>query len=193
MNYVAHAVLAPREPMQLLGSLLGDFIKGPLPAELDPTLAAGARLHRDVDAFVDRHPDFRRARKCFTASVSHYSAVVVDVVFDHVLLAGWPGFVDEDLDDFAERVYSTIEQHADHLPRDLGSRANWMRGFDAMRVYRDRAGLHEALRRMSRRLRRPIDLTRAIDDLERDHATVQACFRRLWHDLTGESGERRIP
>ena len=41
MNFLAHALLAGDAATDRVGGLMGDFIKGPLPAQLPPALAAG--------------------------------------------------------------------------------------------------------------------------------------------------------
>ena len=62
MNFLAHAWLAGDAPADRLGGLMGDFVKGPLPAGLPPDVAEGVRLHRQIDVFAETHPAFRRSR-----------------------------------------------------------------------------------------------------------------------------------
>lgn len=56
MNFLAHAFLAGDAEADRIGGLMGDFVKGQLPAGLTPALAAGVALHRAIDSFADRHP-----------------------------------------------------------------------------------------------------------------------------------------
>lgn len=41
MNFLAHALLAGDEPALIVGGVVGDWIKGPLPGPLPPDLRRG--------------------------------------------------------------------------------------------------------------------------------------------------------
>ena len=77
MNYLAHAFLAGPLATDRIGGVIGDFVKGPLPAGLDEALAAGVALHRRIDSFADGHPAFRRSR-LYEVGRQHRSDLVVD-------------------------------------------------------------------------------------------------------------------
>jgi acyl carrier protein phosphodiesterase len=62
MNFLAHALLAGDDPALVVGGVVGDWIKGPLPAGLPPDLARGVALHRAIDSHAETHPAFRRSR-----------------------------------------------------------------------------------------------------------------------------------
>lgn len=62
MNFLAHALLSGNAEADRVGGLMGDFVKGPLPAGLPPDLASGVALHRAIDSFADRHPAFAASR-----------------------------------------------------------------------------------------------------------------------------------
>ena len=57
MNFLAHLYLSPPTPDALLGSLLGDFVKGPVErAGYNAEITTAIRLHRAIDTFTDSHP-----------------------------------------------------------------------------------------------------------------------------------------
>ena len=56
MNYLAHFRLAEQSSEGLLGSLLGDFVKGRLENRFPETVGRGIALHRAIDSFTDAHP-----------------------------------------------------------------------------------------------------------------------------------------
>ena len=62
MNYLAHLHLGGPAPAQLLGSLYGDFVKGPLAGRYAADIEAAIRLHRRIDVFTDAHPAVLAAR-----------------------------------------------------------------------------------------------------------------------------------
>ena len=51
MNFLAHALLSGEAEPDRVGGLMGDFIKGLLPAGLPADLAAGVALHRAIDSW----------------------------------------------------------------------------------------------------------------------------------------------
>ena len=50
MNYLVHLYLAGEDPELQLGSLMGDFVKGPIPADYPEKLALGLHLHRALQS-----------------------------------------------------------------------------------------------------------------------------------------------
>ena len=67
MNYLAHLYLAEQTSEGLLGSLLGDFVKGRLESRFPEAVRRGIVLHRAIDTFTDAHPlhlESRNRRGC---------------------------------------------------------------------------------------------------------------------------------
>ena len=56
MNYLAHFYLADGSPDALVGSLLGDFVKGDDHADYPPEIQRAILIHRQIDSFTDAHP-----------------------------------------------------------------------------------------------------------------------------------------
>ena len=65
-----------------VGGVLGDFVKGPLPAGLPAALASGVALHRAIDSFADRHPAFIVSRARVSARRRRVGGVLVDLFYD---------------------------------------------------------------------------------------------------------------
>ena len=79
MTFLAHALLSGDAEADRVGGLMGDFIKGPLPAGLPPDLACGVALHRAIDSFADRHPAFVASRARISPERRRVSGVLVDI------------------------------------------------------------------------------------------------------------------
>jgi acyl carrier protein phosphodiesterase len=61
LNYLAHLYLSPPGEDAMLGSVLGDFVKGPLTnidvtARYSPEATRAMALHRKIDSYTDAHP-----------------------------------------------------------------------------------------------------------------------------------------
>ena len=182
MNYLAHLHLGGDAPDQLLGSLYGDFVKGPLAGRFPAEIEAAIQLHRRIDAFTDRHPLIEQARARFPAERRRTSGILLDLFFDHCLARDWTEFASEPLAQFTDRVYRVLAAQPE-LPERLAYIAPRMAAQDWLGSYRDFAVLEQVLLGMSRRLSRPQMLAGAMDELERLYEPLSADFREFYPQL----------
>jgi acyl carrier protein phosphodiesterase len=182
MNYLAHLHLGGDGPQQLLGSLYGDFVKGPLEGRFSAELEAAIRLHRRIDAFTDRHPLIERARARFPVERRRTSGILLDLFFDHCLARDWADFAAEPLGQFTARVYRLLAAQRE-LPERLAYIAPRMAAQDWLGSYTDFAVLEQVLLGMSRRLSRPQLLTGAMGELERLYEPLSHDFREFYPQL----------
>ncbi|WP_137974391.1 ACP phosphodiesterase [Pseudomonas sp. F(2018)] len=182
MNYLAHLHLGGDAPQQLLGSLYGDFVKGPLAGRFPAEIEAAIQLHRRIDAFTDRHPLIEQARSRFPAERRRTSGILLDLFFDHCLARDWAEFADEPLAQFTGRVYRVLAAQPE-LPERLAYIAPRMAAQDWLGSYRDFAVLEQVLLGMSRRLSRPQMLAGAMGELERLYEPLSADFREFYPEL----------
>lgn len=186
MNFLAHALLAGPDPADRLGAMLGDFVKGPLPAGLPPEVAAGVDLHRRIDSFADAHPAFRQSRERVSAPRRRYAGIMIDLFYDHFLAVHWERYSGDVLEDFAGGIYGLMAAHSGLLPPRLQRILPVMRDQDWMSSYRSIETIGLALDRMAQgRLTRPntlagsaLELVARYDDFERD-------FRAFLPDARG--------
>ncbi|SFB25617.1 ACP phosphodiesterase [Azotobacter beijerinckii] len=182
MNYLAHLHLGGLRPADLLGSLYGDFVKGPLQGRWPADIEAAIRLHRRIDAFTDGHPVVCRARARFPEARRRYAGILLDVFFDHCLALHWADYAAEPLPAFAARVYALLAGEA-QLPGRLAELAPRMAQQDWLGSYRDFAVLERVLAGMQRRLSRPEGLAGALDELERLYEPLSSDFRAFYPQL----------
>ncbi len=183
MNYLAHALLAGADPGLRLGGMMGDFIKGPLPAGLPPELAAGVALHRRIDSYAETHPAFGRSRSRVSAERRRYAGVMVDLFYDHFLAVHWTSYCDQPLTDFTRESYALLAVHAQALPPRLAALLPAMRREDWLASYRDLESVGFALDRMAaHRLSRPNRLAGAVTELAADYEGFGRDFRAFFAD-----------
>jgi acyl carrier protein phosphodiesterase len=184
MNYLAHLYLAPPGDDALLGSLMGDFVKGPLPGGYPPGIAHAMILHRRIDAFTDAHPRVRVSRERVSGPRRRFAGIMVDLFYDHFLARHWHRYCEERLDAFTRRVYALLAEREHTLPPRLREVAARMRETDWLGSYREIGNIHVALDRMSLRLRRGNRLRGAAEELEGKYDEFEADFRTFFPDLT---------
>jgi acyl carrier protein phosphodiesterase len=182
MNFLAHALLAGDTPSLIVGGVVGDWIKGPLPARLPPDLARGVALHRAIDAFSERHAAFRCSRARLSGERRRYAGVLVDIYYDHLLARDWPHHHDETLETFCSRVYELIAARLDELPDTAQPVLKRMADEDWLGSYTSMAGIADVLERMSRRARAPNPLAGGERELQAGLAAFQADFTAFLPD-----------
>ena len=94
MNYLAHLYLAGNDAEALIGSLMGDFIKGRVDPDLPPVLRQAILQHRRIDSFTDAHPIVRRSKQRVTNEFRRYAGILIDVFYDHFLAREWSQYSD---------------------------------------------------------------------------------------------------
>lgn len=182
MNYLAHLHLGGPRPGQLLGSLYGDFVKGPLAGRFAAEVEAAILLHRRIDAFTDRHPLVRAACARFPVERRRYAGILLDLFFDHCLARHWDDYADEPLTGFSALVYRVLDAEP-QLPGRLAQIAPRMAAQDWLGSYREFAVLERVLLNMQRRLSRPEGLDGALIELERLYPVLLEDFRRFYPEL----------
>lgn len=192
MNYLAHLHLGGPAPAQLLGSLYGDFVKGPLGGRFSADIEAAIRLHRRIDAFTDSHPAVLAARARFPAERRRTSGILLDLFFDHCLARAWDDYASESLPQFTNRVYRVLTATPE-LPGQLARIAPRMAAQDWLGSYRDFATLPRVVNAMRHRLSRPQLLEGAEDELARLYDALWADFREFYPQLMRFADGQRNP
>ena len=183
MNFLAHALLAGDAAPDRIGGLLGDFVKGLLPAGLPPDLASGVALHRAIDSFADRHPAFIASRARVSPLRRRVSGVLVDLFYDHLLARDWSGHASGSLEDYTAQIYAALDEFSVHLPEKANEVVARMREYDWLTSYRRVEAVGEAIDRMAvYRLRRANPLAGGIEEFLADPDGFADDFRKFLPD-----------
>ncbi len=190
MNYLAHLHLGGDAPAELLGSLYGDFVKGPLAGQWPATIEAGIALHRRIDAFTDNHPLQARARARFPVERRRVAGIFLDLFFDHCLARDWQRYSDQPLQHFTDRVYRVLAAEP-QLPSSLQRIAPRMAAQDWLGSYEEFEVLGQVITGMSRRLSRPGLLDGGLDELRRLYEPLSEDFSVFYPELMAFAREQR--
>ena len=183
MNFLAHAVLAGDRNADRIGGLLGDFVKGILPAGLPADLAAGVALHRAIDSFADRHPAFVASRARISPLRRRVGGILVDMFYDHLLARDWAEHGGGSLETYTSTLYAALDDFTVHLPDRAGEVAALMRAEDWLSSYREIDAVGQVLDRMAvHRLRRANTLAGGIEEFVADPAGFETDFRSFLPD-----------
>jgi acyl carrier protein phosphodiesterase len=180
MNYLAHLYLSDSDPGSLVGSLMGDFVKGRVGDEFEPSLRQGILLHRRVDAFTDSHPLTRRSKARISPQFRRYAGILVDIFFDHFLATEWSRWSDTPLDEFASAVYGILGERQETFPERMQRSMHYMVSNRLLQSYCDIEGVHHALRGIETRLRRPSRLGDSVSELEENYRLFRSDFEQFF-------------
>ena len=187
MNFLAHLYLSPDEAGWLIGSILPDLVRPLKVAELDEQVAAGVGLHRHVDAFTDTHPIVHRSKGRIRARHGIYAGILIDLFYDHFLAADWPRYHDQPLDAFAAHVYDQFAAHPQLMPPPMCAIVEQMAQHNWLCMYAQIEGIGHVLGRMSdrfsRKFKRNVHLTGAVEDLQQHYDDLRADFAAFFGEL----------
>lgn len=183
MNYLAHLYLAGSDPESVLGSLMGDFVKGRVDPARSPALRHAIMQHRRIDSFTDSHPLVKRSKQRISPDFRRYAGILVDVFYDHFLAAEWRCYAEEPLEEFARHVYEQVSRNIQTLPPRMQISMRYMVANDLLSTYRTVDGIGRALRGIETRLRRPSHLGEAATELESAYLALRDDFTDFFPQL----------
>lgn len=183
MNYLAHVLLGEHTADGFVGSLLGDFVKGPLDASRPAAVVRGIRLHRAIDRFTDDHDIHRRSRNRFVAPRRRFAGIIVDICYDHFLCAAWKDFCGYPLDEFTAEVYASLEARKGTLPTNLQGMLPRMIERDWLGSYGDLDHVGRAIDGVGTRVRGGAAMRGAIEDVRTDYGQLRADFEAFFPQL----------
>ena len=184
MNHLAHLVLAGPNPDHRLGALLGDHVKGRLALQTLPAgLRSGVVLHRRIDAWTDAHPVVLDLARGLDPPWRRYSGVILDVLFDAMLVRNWCRYHARPLAQFAKEIDDLLMARRAELPARLIRFALWARAVDLWTRYDERAMLDEIFSRLARRHGRLEPLASGTRLLEQRETEIEQTFNEVFPDL----------
>jgi len=183
MNYLAHAFLADTSEEFLIGSLIGDFVKGAVRKRYSNEVTQGIIFHRKIDAFTDSHRMIVESRHLFSGKQRRYAGIVLDICCDHFLSRHWSIYSDTQLADFISWVYVVLQKHALILPQRFQSVLPRMLQQNWLACYRSLQGVEMTLERISRRIAHDIHLNEAMRDIQNNYKNLERNFLVFFPDL----------
>ncbi len=177
MNHLAHLFLSQRDPSLMVGNFIADHIKTTKLSSFSEGVQDGILMHRAIDHFTDTHPIVRKSKERLFPKYSHYSAVLVDMFYDHILAKNWSTYSPISLKSFSESAYRVLKSRTTEMPErsvlilDYMSRQDWLTSYGTIE------GMGKALNGISRRATFKSKMEEAIVDLERDFSMYEEIGR----------------
>jgi acyl carrier protein phosphodiesterase len=183
MNWLAHLYLSDPSAQFRIGNLLPDLTSTSRLVGLPESYQKGIRCHREIDHFTDAHPRFKSCVSRFPPPYRRYGGILTDVYFDHLLARDWLKYSEMPLSEFIDDVYRGIEVCLSEIPAEVSHLLQRMRDENWLAYYHHIPGITETLRRISRRFRRPFDLSGSLPIFQQYEAAFADDFRVFFSEL----------
>lgn len=183
MNFLAHFYLSGNSEPLLVGNLICDAVKGRSLVAFSEPVQQGIRMHRAIDYFTDTHPAVSRSKDRLRSKFNHYSGVITDVFYDHILARNWSDYSDEPLAQYSQRIYGLLERHWLIFPPRIQFMFPYMKQNNWLLGYADVQGIHRALSGMAKRTAFVSHMEEAAQFLERDYLLYKQDFEIFFPSL----------
>ncbi|MCK0179943.1 acyl carrier protein phosphodiesterase [Flavobacteriaceae bacterium S0862] len=183
MNFLAHIYLSGDSDLVTIGNFIADGIKGKEYRKYSRELKIGILLHREIDTYTDAHPTVRKSTKRLHEKYSHYSGVIVDILYDHFLAKNWKSYCDVPLDKYVEHFYNSLEDNFDILPLRIQKMMPYMITNNWLLSYASVEGIAKVLEGMNRRTHNRSQMNLAVNELEEFYEEFEKEFTSFFEEL----------
>lgn len=191
MNFLAHIYLSGDNQMITIGNFVADAIRGNKYKLLSPELQVGVKLHRHIDTFTDAHPVVRQSTKRLHKNYSHYSGVIVDILYDHFLAKNWHKYSDIPLEIYVDDFYKCLNKHFDILPERFQRLLPFMVADNWLLSYATIDGIQRVLNGMNRRTKNKSKMDLATKELKEYYTEFEKEFTQFFEELIITSETKR--
>lgn len=183
MNYLAHAYLSFDNDEILLGNMISDFVKGRKQFDYSSVVHKGIVLHRHIDAFTDSHPIIQKAKTVFRTDYRLYSGAFIDVVFDHFLAVDANEFSKNELYNFSQKTYDTLDRQDVIMPPSFRNMFYHMKFQNWLYGYRTREGMYRSFDGLVKRAAYLEDSSAAVNVFDNQYNFLKNCYISFWPEL----------
>lgn len=190
MNFLAHIYLSGNNDLITIGNFIADSIKGKQYKDYPDGIKIGILLHREIDTFTDAHQTVRLSTKRLHKRYSHYSGVIVDILYDHFLAKNWLHYSNTPLELYVNHFYELLETNFDILPRQIQTMMPYMLSENWLLNYAKINGIQNVLNGMNRRTKNRAGMNRATEELLEFYSEFENEFTSFFEELRSFSNKK---
>lgn len=183
MNFLAHIYLSGNDDEITIGNFIADGIRGKRYRNYPIGIQKGILLHRQIDTFTDAHPTVRQSTKRLHANYSHYSGVIVDILYDHFLAKNWLDYSEISLNIYTENFYDMITENFHILPDRTQKMIPHMISGNWLLSYAKIDGIQKVLSGMNRRTNNISGMNNATTELQHYYEEFELEFKSFFAEL----------
>ena len=190
MNFLAHIYLSGDNEQITIGNFIADGIRGKKYKKFPRDIQTGILLHRAIDTFTDKHPIVRQSTKRLHKNYSHYSGVIVDILYDHFLAKNWNEYCEIPLKFYSEKFYDSLQDNFDILPIRIKRMMPFMISDNWLLSYASIDGIQRVLEGMNRRTQNKSKMNNAVNELKLHYLDFENEFTSFFEELIEFSKEK---
>lgn len=183
MNYLAHLHLSFDYEELMIGNFMTDLSTPSQWKAMRSEIQDGIALHHFIDKSTDSHPIFKETKAIFYKEFGHYSAVIVDIVYDHFLAKNFSQYHALNLKEFVKKFYKTVDREIKELPDRVVDYYIKLKYYRWLTAYADLYGLSEVFYGMDRRTKYRSGMSKAPDLLIEHYESIQHQFEEFYPNL----------
>lgn len=190
MNYLAHIYLSGEDDDLKIGNFIADSIKGKQYIKYPKKIQKGIILHRAIDTFTDSHPVVKKSTHRLFPKYSHYSTVIVDILYDHFLAANWRDYSQVPLSTYVNNFYDLLKINFEVLPERVKHLMPYMIRDNWLLNYATIDGIGKILYQMNKRTENKSKMDLAVKELKLFYPEFEQEFKTFFQDLERFTIER---
>ncbi len=190
MNFLAHIYLSGNEEGVIIGNFIADGIKGKRYEKYPPQIAKGILLHRAIDTFTDAHPIVHQSTGRLHQNYSHYSGVIVDILYDHFLAKNWSKYSNQPLEEYVQHFYKLLRKNFTILPPRIQQMMPYMIADNWLLSYATVEGISKILVQMNVRTKGVSKMNLAVAELEEFYDEFEKEFTSFFEELMVFSNQK---
>jgi acyl carrier protein phosphodiesterase len=192
LNFLAHILLSDHSPEIMMGNFIADFVRGNQFQYLPEGVIKGIKLHRAIDDFTDTHEIVKEDIKIFHPYFHRYSGIVVDIIYDNLLIENWSRFTDLNINDFIQEFYGIVEANIDILPDQLKDIFPAMKENNWLLNYGNYEGLRRTFVGMEERIKKNSPLSEAVSVFKDNYEVLSNDFNVFFPQLVDHVQHYRL-
>ena len=189
MNYLAHIYLSGEIDELKIGNFIADSVRGNKYSHFPEMIQDGITLHRHLDTFTDKHPSFRKSTHRLFDPYGHYSAVIVDILYDHFLAKNWHHYSDIPLYDYTQDFYKLLQDNFAILPIRVQNFLPYMLKDNWLYNYASIDGIGKILFQMDHRTKNKSKMKHATKELQLYYELFELEFTSFFGEVIKYSTE----
>jgi len=190
MNYLAHIYLSGEDQQLKIGNFIADSVKGKKYNIFPDRIQEGIILHRAIDTYTDSHPIVKKSVHRLFEPYSHYSAVIVDILYDHFLAANWDDYSNIPLEEYVADFYDLLNNNYEILPLRVQHFLPYMIKDNWLLSYATVDGIGRILHQMDYRTTNKSNMKLAVKELELYYSEFGEEFKSFFKDLEHFTAEK---
>ncbi len=183
MNFVAHQYLSFHQPEIQIGNLYGEIVRGKDYLDYSGDLQKGILLHRQIDTFTDSHEAVKNSTRKFHKRFGKYAPVIVDVLYDYLLIMNWETYSKQSYKDFVHECYDLFRLHYEEFPPQLQYIVKHLLQHDWFHNYSTLEGIGKTLQGLSQRSKFLNNMGEAVNEFQEHQQDLENDFSIFFPEL----------